>query len=85
MDKNELQINDKAQPRRRPGPLPGEKKLKKLALDSIIEMVKDDALKPADRLNAAKTLLDYLGKQADADGDGEVRIVFENLPEGYAD
>ncbi len=60
-------------------------KLRKLALDSIIEMVKDESLKSSERLSAAKALLDYLEKQPAADGENELMVVFENLPEGFAD
>lgn len=62
-----------------------EKKLKKLALDTIIEMVNDTALKPSDRLSAVKALLDYIRSQPEKAEDEAIRVIFENLPEGFAD
>ncbi|MBO4879785.1 MAG: hypothetical protein J5544_05955 [Clostridia bacterium] len=78
-------LTNGAAPRKRVPLISNDRRLKKLALDAIIGMIRDDELKPSDRLNAAKTLLDYLGKQTEADGDGELHIVFENLPDGFAD
>ncbi|MBR5948467.1 MAG: hypothetical protein IKZ82_07485 [Clostridia bacterium] len=62
-----------------------EKKLRKLALDTIISMVNDTELKPSDRLSAVKALLDYIKSQPEKAEDSAVRVIFENMPEGFAD
>lgn len=62
-----------------------EKKLRKLALDTMIDMVNDTDLKPSDRLNAIKALLDFVDKQAPKSEDGVLNVIFENLPDGFAD
>ncbi len=60
-------------------------KLKKLALGAIVGMLKDESLKPSERLSAAKAILDYLEKQPSEDPDEALTVIFENLPEGFAD
>lgn len=60
-------------------------KMRRLAFDSIIEMVKDTELKPSDRLSAIKVLLDITEKQQQEPEDAALTVVFENLPEGFAD
>ncbi len=62
-----------------------EKRLRKLALDTIISMVNDTELKPSDRLSAVKALLDYIKSQPEKAEDDALRVIFENLPEGYAE
>lgn len=70
--------------RRRSSPT-SEKKLRKLALDTIISMVNDTELKPSDRLSAVKALLDYIRSQPEKAEDDCIRVIFENMPEGFAD
>ena len=48
-------------------------------------MMQDEKSKPSDRLNAAKMLMDYFIKPLDGANEEEIRIVFENLPDGYAE
>ncbi len=62
-----------------------EKRLRKLALDTIISMVNDTELKPSDRLSAVKALLDYIKSQPEKAEDGAIRVIFENMPDGFAD
>ena len=61
----------------------GEKGIRRLALRCVVEMIADEKAKSADRLSAVKTLMDYfLDKGTDGE---ELRIVFENLPDGFAE
>lgn len=71
--------------KKRPRAVRSETGLKRLALGTLTEMIRDDALKPADRLSAVKLLLDYLQKQPAASADTELHVIFDNMPEGYAD
>ena len=55
-----------------------EKRLRKLALDTIISMVNDTELKPSDRLSAVKALLDYI-KSTNLDGNVKMLIRPEDI------
>ena len=60
----------------------GEKKLKRMVRDCVLEMILDRELKPSDRLSAVKTLMEYFSEK---DAGGEVRIVLDSVPDGFAD
>lgn len=78
-------MNENTEAKRKRKSPSSEKALKKLALDAIISMVNDTELKPSDRLSAVKALLDYIKTQPEKDEDGAIRVIFENMPEGFAD
>lgn len=71
---------------------PNTKKLRVTALNALFDMMNDDAVKPSDRLNAIKVVLDYTDKadenalaNADDDESNLLRVVFENIPAEYAE
>ena len=78
-------MNENTEAKRKRKSPSSEKALKKLALDAIISMVNDMELKPSDRLSAVKALLDYIKTQPEKAEDGAIRVIFENMPEGFAD
>lgn len=80
-----IPLNENTEAKRKRKSPSSEKALKKLALDAIISMVNDTELKPSDRLSAVKALLDYIKTQPEKDEDGAIRVIFENMPEGFAD
>ena len=43
----------------------------------------DDGMKPADRIAAAKVLLEYGLKRENAGEEGTLRVVLENVPEEF--
>lgn len=69
--------------------------LRTTAVRCLNEMMNDTSLKPADRLNAIKAVLDYTSKQLeekerdkqknDLIDDGTVHVVFDNAPKEYAE
>ncbi len=67
-----------------------ERRLSRLtdsALDSLEEMLADGSLKPSDRLSAVKLAFD-LAKSRSQDpspSDGTVKVVFEGIPEEWAE
>ncbi len=70
----------------------GTKSMRNTAVRSLNEMMTDPNLKPADRLNAIKTVLDYTGRlldekknSADRLDDGMLHIVFDNAPKEYSE
>ena len=78
-------LNEESEKKRKQRSPSSEKRLRKLALDTIISMVNDTELKPSDRLSAVKALLDYIKSQPEKAEDGAIRVIFENMPEGFAD
>lgn len=71
---------------------PNTKKLRVTALNALFDMMSDDTIKPSDRLNAIKVVLDYTDKadetalaNADNDENNLLRVVFENIPPEYAE
>ncbi len=60
-----------------------EKKLRRELMECVLGVVRDAGAKPAERLTAVKTMMDYF--LTDGGESGEVRIVFENLPDGWAE
>lgn len=75
--------------------VPSVKKLRNTAVRCLNEMMTDMSLKPADRLNAIKAVLDYTSKQIeekerdkqknDLIDDGAVHVIFDNAPKEYAE
>lgn len=77
------------------------KKLRSTAVKCLNEMMTDMSLKPADRLNAIKAVLDYTGKQLEekererererervcdaAREDSTLHVIFDNMPREYAE
>lgn len=59
-------------------------RMRKLAFDSIVEMIKDASVKTSDRLSAIKLLLDLTDEKGESE-DSALTVVFENLPDGFAD
>ena len=89
-EKKQEKINEKADERikkskDRSGLPRSERSIRRLALTCVVEMMQDEKSKPSDRLNAAKMLMDYFIKPLDGANEEEIRIVFENLPDGYAE
>lgn len=84
--------NEKAAQRKT---VPSVKKLRSTAVKCLNEMMTDMSLKPADRLNAIKAVLDYTSKQIeekerdkqknDLLDDGAVHVIFDNAPKEYAE
>lgn len=71
---------------------PNTKKLRVTALNALFDMMSDETIKPSDRLNAIKVVLDYTDKvdeialaNADSDENNLLRVVFENIPAEYAE
>ena len=62
-----------------------EKKLKRELMECVLEIVRDGAAKPTERLTAVKTMMDYFVNDKENGENGEVRVVFENLPDGFAE
>ncbi len=79
--------------------VPSVKKLRSTAVRCLNEMMTDMSLKPADRLNAIKAVLDYTGKQLEekererererecdaAKEDSTLHVIFDNAPKEYAE
>ena len=64
---------------------PKMKDLTTQALNCLSDMIADETAKPADRLNAVKTVLDYAGKVPDGDSSSTLKVVFESIDPGYAE
>ncbi len=71
---------------------PNTKKLRVTALNALFDMMSDETIKPSDRLNAIKVVLDYTDKadeialsNVDSDENNLLRVVFENMPAEYAE
>ncbi|MBQ5488941.1 MAG: hypothetical protein IIT70_08850 [Clostridia bacterium] len=62
-----------------------EKKLKRELMECVLGVVRDESAKPTERLTAVKTMMDYFVNDKENGESGEVRVVFENLPEGFAE
>ena len=62
-----------------------EKKLRRELMECVLEIVRDGAAKPTERLTAVKTMMDYFVNDQGGADTGEVRVVFENLPDGFAE
>ncbi len=62
-----------------------EKKLKRELMACVLGVVRDESAKPTERLTAVKTMMDYFVNDKENGESGEVRVVFENLPEGFAE
>lgn len=79
--------------------VPSVKRLRSTAVKCLNEMMTDMSLKPADRLNAIKAVLDYTGKQLEekerekerdrecdaAKEDCMLHVIFDNAPKEYAE
>lgn len=88
--------NEKAAQRKT---VPSVKKLRSTAVKCLNEMMTDMSLKPADRLNAIKAVLDYTGRQLEekerekerereydaAKEDSTLHVIFDNAPKEYAE
>ncbi len=63
------------------------RRLTHTALDCLDSILRDDTAKAADRISAAKLTLDIALKQTQPTDkkDGTLTVVFENLPDGYAE
>ena len=58
------------------------------ALDTLEQIMKDESVKPADRLSAAKLAFDVANRhEADrgAEPDGPIRVIFEGAPPEWGD
>lgn len=51
-------------------------------LECLLAICRDEEQKAADRISAAKVLIEY-GRKADALDDGSVRVVLEGVPKEY--
>lgn len=75
--------------------VPSVKLLRSTAVKCLNDMMNDMSLKPADRLNAIKAVLDYTGKQLEekereresdaAREDSTLHVIFDNIPKEYAE
>ena len=56
------------------------------AVDCLEEIITDSSAKPADRVSAAKLAFDAAGKQpARTETDGVLRVLFDGMPQEYAE
>lgn len=51
-------------------------------LECLLAICRDEEQKAADRISAAKVLIEY-GRKADALDDGSVRVMLEGVPKEY--
>ncbi len=51
-------------------------------LECLLAICRDEEQKAADRISAAKVLIEY-GRKADALDDGSVRVVLDGVPKEY--
>lgn len=58
------------------------KKGAQAGLECLLAICRDEEQKAADRISAAKVLIEY-GRKADAQDDGSVRVVLEGVPKEY--
>ena len=61
-----------------------EEKLVRMVRNCVLEMIVDRENKPSDRLSAVKTLMEYFIAHDNAN-ERELRVVFDDLPDGFAD
>lgn len=95
-EENDITGDEKATQRKT---VPSVKKLRSTAVRCLNEMMTDMSLKPSDRLNAIKAVLDYTGKQLEekererererecdaAKEDSTLHVIFDNAPKEYAE
>ncbi len=70
-----MQTNDK--------PLPQKREHTGTALRALASICRDETQKAADRIAAARLILERSEKTAQYVEDGTLKVVFENIPEGY--
>lgn len=59
------------------------KKAMKAGMAALLAICEDTEAKPADRIAAAKALLDYASRQSAPEDAGTLRVILDNVPKEY--